>query len=262
MTTIPFNGTSTSIALADQDSGAMSKDVDLADLEEITKYQVYQKLKQEHPGLIKAIFSRMFNASPTIKQYYKPGAWRRNQDMAVIRGQVVQEMYLAGYRNLEIAVELDLTVSIVTADIRRFRQELYTNNQATLAEHTEESVAVIRRQQMLLGQEYNSATIRTRVQIANSISNMEVYIGKFRGTYSTSIKMDIVHQVKLYDFEDQFPDAIIEGISKKIPADKIPDATYDALEVQQKPEFDRDKTVMALPNGNLIEIPDDLDKDN
>ncbi len=86
----------------------------------------------------------------------KPGHGKRSQaqDIALIHHQVVLEDWLAGYRPGEISVNQGLSIEQVHGAIRSIRKQLYEDNQATLAEHSEQSVAVFRRLQTRLWSEF------------------------------------------------------------------------------------------------------------
>lgn len=196
----------------------------------------------------------------------RPGHRPRSQaqDIALLHHQVILEDWVSGYRPAEIAVRQGISIEQVHGGIRSVRRQLYEENQATLAEHSEQSVAIFRRLETRLWQEYEKTDKRGGLQILDTIRKVEESVAKVRGILSNRVIADVVHHVKLYDFQDKFPNAngkasdeaatkIIESEShtlSPIPKDEIPAAELDTVEM---PDFE-DTSVVVMPNGDIIDV--------
>lgn len=189
----------------------------------------------------------------------------QKQDIALLHHQVILEDWISGYRPAEIAVRQGLSIEQVNGGIRSVRRQLYEDNQATLAEHSEQSVAVLRRLQTKLWEEYErTANIRDGIQLLDLIRKAEESVAKIRGVLSNRVIADVVHHVKMYDFQDKFPNEngksseaaevkVLESGSHKlspIPEEEIMESEPDTTEV---PEFE-DTNIVVMPNGDIIDI--------
>lgn len=193
------------------------------------------------------------------------GKRSQEQDIALLHHQAIQEDWISGYRPGEIAARQGISIELVHGGIRSVRRQLYEDNQATLAEHSEQSVAVFRRLETRLWQEYEKlGGGKAGLQILAEIRKAEESVAKVRGILSNRVIADVVHHVKLYDFQDKFPNAngkasdeaatkIIESEShalSPIPKESIPDVEMDTIIM---PDFE-DTSVVIMPNGDIIDI--------
>ena len=197
------------------------------------------------------------------------------EGLDLVRREKVQTLWLQGYRHAEIAEELHISLSQITGDIRATRNELYENNKASITEHTEQSVAILRlSQKKLWGLYEESDVVSVKVRILDEIRQLEIGVAKIRGLLTSRSIADVIHHVKLYDFEDSFPDAkiptpnvnekqIVDVVHKLLPegADVIPAAsevfsndTQGELLIPHDDIIDTSALFMA--NGVVIELPD------
>ena len=186
------------------------------------------------------------------------------QDLALVHHQAILEDWLSGYRPAEIAARQGLTIELVHGGIRSVRRQLYEDNQATLAEHAEQSVAILRRMQTRLWDEFEITPIGKRLQIVGEIRKTEETIAKIRGVLNTKVTADVIHHVKMYDFQDKFPNSngkgseaaetkVLESKSyalSPLDATDIPPSEQDTAE---KPEFE-EESVIVMPNGDIIDV--------
>jgi transposase len=160
-----------------------------------------------------------------------------------LRKRQVQELWLQGMRVGEIALEIDATIAAVNGDIRTFRKELYESSQATLQEHSEQTVAVLRRIQTFLWDSFRAAdTEPQRLKIMKQIQENESVVAKVRGVLSDKVIADVTHHIKMYDFNDTLPDA------PKVSVRAIGDNTI--LEGEFK------ETTESLDSGTAVELSD------
>jgi len=197
-------------------------------------------------------------------------------DRATVRRQSVQELWLQGHRAPEISAELDCSVSTVIADIKSFRKELYENNQASLQEHTEQTVAVLRKVEAHLWDIFLSEGISPMQQsrLLEQIRRTEESVAKARGILQSRIIADVVHQVKLYDFKDNFPAPIqnstapvlqeattVDGDTFTVNTqDQNPDYTVPGISEETpsyrgKPDFEEPEGTVLMPDGTWIPVP-------
>lgn len=155
---------------------------------------------------------------------YRPSPKKLQIQTRVVQ---VQDLWLKGYQVMEIALELNMSAPLVRADILRIRDELYQSNKASLIEHVEQSVASFRKLLVHLWSEYEIAAQSTRIKLLEQIRKTEESIAKVRGLLTTKIQSDIVHHVKLYDFEDSFPKPIegqghiVESKDRQLPTGAV-----------------------------------------
>lgn len=185
------------------------------------------------------------------------------QDEIMMRRQEVQRLWLLGLRPVEIALQLDISLPMIHQDVRQVRRQLYEDNKATLQEHAEQSVAIFRQLEAKLWYEYESGTDpRERAVILTHIRRTEESVAKVRGVLSNRSIVDVVQHVKLYDFENKFPQAaaaVIEGEVKALSEAQIPfsqspvQASEDYPEYKQ-PVYETGENVIELPNGDLVDL--------
>jgi DNA-binding CsgD family transcriptional regulator len=214
-------------------------------------------------GLEKGVLSTQLNGQDHVELPTKTAS--RQHANLTIRGQKVQDYWLDGYQAAEIAVILEISIAQVSGDIRRFRRELYANNQASLEEHAEQTVAIMRRLQARLWSVYDEAVKPSnKVQIIQEIRKSEEAVAKVRGLITNKVIANVLHEIKLHDFKDTFPaPKVIEGTA--IPIDEparilengttdIPDASYDVHEYRTRPDYEDDENLVALPDGTMIDV--------
>jgi DNA-binding CsgD family transcriptional regulator len=206
----------------------------------------------------KSIVSRKINGMRTV-------AVPQGQsvvDKTTVRRQSVQELWLQGHRAPEISVELDCAVSTVITDIRSFRKDLYENNQASLQEHTEQTVAIFRKVESHLWDLFQDEGISPfqQAKLLEQIRRTEESVAKARGILQSRVIADVVHQVKLYDFTDSFPapletkaiEATVTDTSKD-PNYSVPDISDDVPDYRGKPDFTPAEGPILLPDSTWVE---------
>ena len=190
----------------------------------------------------------------------------QKQDIALIHHQAILEDWLSGYRPAEIAARQSISIELVHGGIRSIRKQLYEDNQATLSEHAEQSVSVLRRLQTRLWEEYEKVIDKGKagLLLLDTIRKTEESIAKIRGVLQNRVIADVIHHVKMYDFQDKFPNE--NGRSSEPAETKILESGSYALSpiskkdipepepyTTTKPEFD-EGPVVVMPNGDIIDI--------
>lgn len=168
-----------------------------------------------------------------------PARMGRYQTAALTRRQKVFELWLVGRTHMEIALEVGASLPQVAADVRDLRRELYHNNQATLSEHVEQTVVVLRRLESELWAEYDGAVdIGLRLKLLEQIRRTEETVAKSRGLLSDRVVGSITHHVvKHYDFQDRTPAAPDGGsphmltAGEGIPASHPMDGSTETLAI-------------------------------
>ena len=196
----------------------------------------------------------------------KPVAHTGRADARMLRRREVADLWLKGYRQSEIAVSMDLSLSQVSGDIRAFRNELYRDSQATLQEHAEQTVAILRKVLARLWWEYSQAVKEgIRLKALEQIRKTEESIAKVRGLLSSKVIGDVFLNVKMYDFSDTLPDPpkalgeggrIIEGTGVIVEEKLTPDPPPPSEEVPDylRPEYDTGHIGFRAPNGAWVDL--------
>ena len=201
-------------------------------------------------------------------------------DTRTLRRDTVQRLWLEGNRPGEIALELEVSIATINSDIIAIRKSLYEESEANLQEHSEQSVAILRRMLPKLWHEYETcATSSMRIKALEQVRKTEEVIAKIRGVLSDKVIADVVHHHKLYDIDvSKMPKPIIEGALVEGQATEIasaeddtiseghftdipkttdlPESAPDLQEQLERPEYDEDELtdVVALPNGDLVSL--------
>lgn len=222
------------------------------------------------PGLAKAQAVIAEHGNPALRIPHTPHHRRVNEAVAILRRQAIQEAWLNGRRISEIAFDLGLSIPTVSADITAFRKQLYEDNQATLSEHTEQSVTILRRSLFglhnLLKDPYLS--VRERVLVYEQIRKTEETVAKMRGILVNKSVSDLIVEVKMYDFADKFPSIqeaqpAVEGNFKELPDSLQSGSNVPGLEninvpnpspsyTGHVPEFNS-SPIVILPNGDVVD---------
>ena len=199
-------------------------------------------------------------------------------DPVAIRRTSVQKHWLEGGRAADIAIYLGESVTVVQADIRAIRSSLYEENKATLSEHTEQSVAILRRIVGELWDEYAMApTTLIKVRVLEQIRRTEGDVAKLRGLLQGRTVVDVVTHVKMYDFKHDYPEieentipgeARILGDGTPVEDDgptsspgqpvrpPIPESSPGTFEHLERPPYDDYEDVIPLADGTLLDMSD------
>ena len=130
-----------------------------------------------------------------------------------IRDKEVNELFLEGKTITEISMAKDLSLDVVNGAIRRFRNQLAEDTRASLAEHTEHSIAGLNRLLSRLWDEYdNSDQIRMRLPIMSEIRRVSESIARIRGLITNKSLIATIEVQKLHNFVDTFPAPIIDSV--------------------------------------------------
>lgn len=144
---------------------------------------------------------------------------------------MIQEFWLDGMRPGQIAEKMGMNIGSVTGAITRFRNESWEQNQASLSEKTAETLIRMRRLQIELWNMYDQDGVATKssISIMAEIRKNEEFIARISGLVTTKTQVDITHQIKMYDFEDDYPDQepVIESTSRELPRSASSTANID-----------------------------------
>jgi hypothetical protein len=188
-------------------------------------------------------------------------------DAILIRREKVADLWLNAHRITEISVILDLPVAVVSTDIKAFREQLYSENKASLQEHAEQTVAILRKVERRLWQELETTfTPGDRLKILDQVRKTEEAIAKVRGLLNSRVIADVFHHVKMYDFEDNLPKEldssnsnIINGVAKEVPELVVPKTPEPDpyLPEHRKPnivESDESSLGVRLVDGTWLDL--------
>lgn len=127
---------------------------------------------------------------------------RRLQDLQI------QELWLDGYRTTDIALELGLSIPAVAGAITRFRNQLYTDSQATIQQLAAESASRLVRLQTELWRLYDEAEgLQDRKTILSELRKAEIDVAKVQNIINNKASVTTNVTVKLYDFSDNYPNS-------------------------------------------------------
>jgi hypothetical protein len=191
-------------------------------------------------------------------------------DVRFLRRQAVQELWLTGHRQAEIAVILDETTAVVAGDIREFRETLYKDGKASQQEHAEQTVAIFRKVLAQLWILYEKTiSVADKLKTMEQIRKTEESVAKIRGLVNSKVIADVFHHVKMYDFEDKLPgtkvigesNKIIEGQAVTLPHLALPTSPSASTYIQETrehilPEYDshEEGDAIQLPDGSWLEL--------
>jgi len=171
--------------------------------------------------------------------------------LQTIRQLEVHELWLSGYQVSKIASLTDLSIHQINTAIRKYRKQLYEENQASRQEHTEQSVAVLRRvEAMLWEQYYDTLDPKEEIKILSEIRKTEEGIARIRGLVSAKNINNVIKDLKLYNFKDNYPDkpkVVVNGMAEQVPDTEGTPAS------RARPEYE-DDGVLALPDGDMVQL--------
>jgi|TARA_Y100000310_G_scaffold309675_1_gene354035 DNA-binding CsgD family transcriptional regulator len=201
----------------------------------------------------------------------------RQQAELMLRRHTIQEHWLQGRRVSEIAITMDLSIAQVASDLKRIREDLYSENKASLQEHAEQTVAILRKAlghlwDMFAELSYDASDVSNNLKILEQIRKTEETVAKVRGLLTSRVIADVMHHVKMYDFEDTLPPApqdkqlsIVGETGTIIEHDPVPAEVLKDIQPpppaspgkeSERPDFDDipSKKSVLLPNGVLIDL--------
>jgi len=181
---------------------------------------------------------------------------------------MIQEFWLDGMRPSQIAQQVGLNIGQVSGAISRFRNEAYNDNQATIAEKTAETLIRLRRLQQEMWAELDNeeapVTFNQKLSTMKELRANEEFIARISGLVQIRAKVEIVGEIKLYDFTDDFPNMpaaeIVEAVDVKIlETEEIENSdTASTIQVfpdgdsRREPDYDPNQSIVPLPDGSVI----------
>jgi predicted transcriptional regulator len=199
-----------------------------------------------------------------------PKATTGTVDVIFLRRLAVQELWLSGHRQTEIAILLDETTAVVAGDIREVRKTLYEDGKASQQEHAEQTVAIFRKVLAQLWALYeNINSVPDKLKTMEQIRKTEESVARIRGLVNSKVIADVFHHVKMYDFEDKLPgtktigesNQIVEGQPVVLPHLAIPTPPPASQYTQEVnghilPEYDKKEAgdAIQLPDGSWVEL--------
>lgn len=161
----------------------------------------------------------------------------------------VAKMWFEGYTIPQIADTLKHATQTVLHDIQDMRKvitEWHKGDVAELAAERIEGFRLIQRKALEIAEIYP----RQSTQLLSLIYQSEVSIAKVQGVLSDKVQHlgTVTHKIKLYDFEDKFPESKVTGEFRAIEAAHTP--AVKGSESKAK-GFNPDESVII--DGEVIE---------
>ena len=181
--------------------------------------------------------------------------------------QETHTLWLSGYSMTEISTLKNVSLGTVSGQIRKFRKQLYEESKASLEEHTEHSVAVLKNLQTQLWEVlWGAVDDRVKITTISELRRLEETIARVRGIIQNKNITNVVKELKVYDFKDTFPAPNIivdkpeleEGSTHA--QQELLDATPDSEPIieeikphRAKPTYD-DDSFINLPDDTIAEV--------
>jgi len=166
----------------------------------------------------------------------------------------VAKLWLRGSSYLEIQDGLVSVIGhrpdyhYVLAIVKTIRNELREFHRAQLDEHTNRCIEVLRMVQRRCWDDLEASDGTDASKLLNVVVRAEETIAKVSGVLTDKVQHigDLMHHIKLYDFQDRYPQ-LIELQGQEIANDTIP----DELLIQDEGEFNSRMAAGMPPSKRL-----------